>query len=238
MHLSQDPPPASLAALTSLKQETALAQQLVESRFPSSPCPIVWYTQSASFHPSSTSPQNLAHPLNPMKGYMGESLADQALDDDDVENLDDDGTPPSRPGTNGFDLIYILDSIYHFPPAIPHFLTTALASLSPGGVIAYTDVLAPANLSTFMGYWVLPTVVGVPARNLVQRPKTLDEYKKQLLKIGYAEVEIEDWTSDVFPGFSKFLKTRGGMWPLVGRGVDWAFEGGWRYVAVRAKKQS
>jgi hypothetical protein len=223
----------SLTALTSMKKETAMAKDLVHSRFPDPPCPIDWFTQSASFHPSSTTPQNLAHPLNPTKGYMGETHTDSEHDDEDQ-----DASVTTRPMRSGYDLIYILDSIYHFPPAIPHFLTTAISSLAPGGVIAYTDVLAPPGLSSWMGYWILPTVVGVPARNLMQRPKDLEEYKEQLLKIGYEEVEIEEWTDDVFPGFSKFLKSRGGSWPLVGRGVDWAFNGGWRYLAVRAKKAS
>lgn len=251
LHLTQTPPPASLTALTSLKKETVQAQLLVDASFDTLPCPIYWYTQSASFNPSSTTALNLAHPLNPMKGYLGESrsCAEQAEDrerdrdhgeDEDGRTEDDDDDEDQYRSTGlrekGFDLIYILDSIYHFPPAVPHFLTTAISSLSPGGVVAYTDILPPPDLSSFMGHWVLPAIVGVPTRNIVQRPKTLEEYKAQLHKIGYGEVEIEDWTFDVFPGFSKFLKSKSGLWPMVGRGVEWAEKRGWRYVAVRARK--
>ena len=237
LHLTQTTPPASLTALTSLKKETLQAQQLVNSSFESLPCPVYWYTQSASFDPSSTTVLNLAHPLNPMKGYLGESRSD-AQEEEEVDELEEDQIVSAAPLPKGFDLIYILDSIYHFPPAVPHFLTTAISSLSPGGVIAYTDILPPADLSPFLAHWVLPTLVGVPTRNIVQRPKTLEEYKAQLHKIGYAEVEIEDWTMDVFPGFSRFLKSKGGVWPIVGRGVEWAEQRGWKYVAVRAKKSS
>lgn len=179
-----------------------------------------------------------------MKGYLGESRSDAQDDDNDDDDDGDDHTEErdqtgsAGPPQKGFDLIYILDSIYHFPPAVPHFLTTAISSLSPGGVIAYTDIIPPADLSPFMAHWIIPTIVGVPTRNIVQRPKTLEEYKVQLHKIGYAEVEIEDWTADVFPGFSRFLKSKRGAWPMVGRGVDWAEKRGWRYVAVRAKKAS
>lgn len=182
-----------------------------------------------------------------MKGYMGDTRqtedhtdADGFEHTDDVDTDDDveDGYPERSvsSGDQGFDLIYVLDSIYHFPPAVPHFLTTAISSLSSGGVIVYTDVLPPSDLSSLVGHWVLPTIVGVPARNLVQRPNTLEAYREQLLKIGYAEVDIEDWTMDVFPGFAKFLRSRGGSWPVVARGVEWAQNSGWRNIAVRAKK--
>ena len=183
-----------------------------------------------------------------MKGYLGDSqwrsCAEQHEDLDLInhdfgdEDEEDHNSTTRAVREQGFDLVYILDSIYHFPPAIPHFLTTVIQSLSPGGVIAYTDILPPPDLSPFLAHWVLPSIVGVPTRNIVQRPKSLDEYKAQLHKIGYAEVEIEDWTMDVFPGFSRFLKSKAGVWPVVGRGVEWAEKRGWTYVAVRAKKAS
>lgn len=174
-----------------------------------------------------------------MKGYMGTSdgsstpsEADYTEDDDEVV----EDQQMSSPG--GYDLIYILDSIYHFLPHVPHFLTTAIQSLSPGGIIAYTDVVPPSNLPSWLGYWVLPTALGVPTRNLMQRPKDLEVYKSQLEKIGYVNVRIEDWSKEVYPGFAKFLWTKGGFWKGVAKGAEWAYKNEWRFIAVRAEKKA
>jgi len=161
------------------------------------------------------------------------------MDEYDTDN-DDEAQSESREAAKantGYDLIYILDSIYHFPPAVPHFLTTAIQSLSPGGVIAYTDIIPPPNLPSWLGYWILPTALGVPTRNLMQRPKDLVAYKAQLEKIGYVDVRIDDWTAEVFPGFAKFMRTKGGPWTLVARGAEWAFKNEWKFIAVRAEKK-
>jgi len=238
MHLSQSPPPSSLIALTSLRSETTQAQELIQDRHPELAHIVTWHTNSASFHPSSTSPKNLEHPLNPMKGYMGTSDGSPApVEEDYNEEFDDVVAEMQQKPSGGYDLIYILDSIYHFPPAVPHFLTTAIQSLSLGGVIVYTDIVPPANLSSWLGYWTLPTVLGVPTRNLMNRPKDLEAYKAQLEKIGYVNVRIEDWTKEVFPGFAKFLWTKGGFWKGVAKGVEWAFKTDWKFIAVRAEKK-
>jgi hypothetical protein len=238
MHLSQNPPPSSLIALTSLKSETKQAQQLISDRHPELAHLITWQTNSASFHPSSTSPKNLAHPLNPMKGYMGTSGGSAVPSEDDYSDEDDMAEVQEKKSSGGYDLIYILDSIYHFPPAVPHFLTTAIQSLSPGGVIAYTDVVPPSNLPSWLGYWILPAALGVPTRNLMQRPKDLESYKAQLEKIGYVNVKIEDWSKEVYPGFAKFLWTKGGFWKGVAKGAEWAFKNEWKFIAVRAEKKA
>lgn len=161
------------------------------------------------------------------------------MDEYDTDNDDEDQSKfreAAKPNT-GYDLIYILDSIYHFPPAVPHFLTTAIQSLSPGGVIAYTDIVPPPTLPLWLGYWILPTALGVPTRNLMQRPKDLVAYKARLEKIGYVDVRIDDWTAEVFPGFAKFMRTKGGPWTLVARGAEWAFKNEWKFIAVRAEKK-
>jgi hypothetical protein len=136
-----------------------------------------------------------------MKGFMGTDTESPSTEyDTDEDDEDQNESRETRKPTGGYDLIYILDSIYHFPPAVPHFLITAIQSLSPGGVIAYTDVIPPPNLPSWLGYWILPTALGVPTRNLMNRPKDLAAYKAQLEKIGYVDVKIEDWTREVFPG--------------------------------------
>jgi SAM-dependent methyltransferase len=173
-----------------------------------------------------------------MKGYMGTSDGSAAPSEEEYSDEDESvETSPQRvPG--GYDLIYILDSIYHFPPALPHFLATAIQSVSPGGVIAYTDIVPPSTLPSWLGYWILPTTLGVPTRNLMNRPKDLEAYKAQLEKIGYVDVKIEDWTKEVFPGFAKFLWTKGGFWKGVAKGAEWAFKNEWKFIAVRAAKKA
>lgn len=237
MHLSQDTPPSSLIALTSLRSETTQAQQLIQDRHPELSHLVSWHTNSASFHPSSTSPKNLDHPLNPMKGYMGTSDGSAAPVEEDPAEDEGDHVEIPQTSSGGYDLIYILDSVYHFPPALPHFLTTAIQSLAPGGVIAYTDVVPPSNLPSWLGYWILPTALGVPTRNLMNRPKDLEAYKAQLEKIGYVDVRIEDWSKEVYPGFAKFLWTKGGFWKGVAKGAEWAFKNDWKFIAVRAAKK-
>jgi SAM-dependent methyltransferase len=174
-----------------------------------------------------------------MKGYMGTDTGSSPDEYDMSDDVDDDQIQSKEvpKPTGGYDLIYILDSIYHFPPAVPHFLTTAIQSLSPGGVIAYTDVIPPPNLPSWLGYWILPTSLGVPTRNLMNRPKDLAAYKAQLEKIGYVDVKTEDWTREVFPGFAKFMRLKGGPWTLVARGAEWAFRNEWKFIAVRAEKK-
>jgi SAM-dependent methyltransferase len=176
-----------------------------------------------------------------MKGYMGSPPSTGHIYEDDGGDYEEDNEQEGQnqhvKPSGGFDLIYVLDSIYHFPPAVPHFLTTAIQSLSPGGVIAYTDIIPPPDLPSWLGYWILPTALGVPTRNLVARPKDLAAYKAQLEKIGYVDVRIDDWTGDVWPGFARFLREKGGLWTLVARGAEWGLRNDWKFIAVRAAKK-
>ncbi|KAK4685426.1 hypothetical protein P7C73_g4720, partial [Tremellales sp. Uapishka_1] len=234
LHLSHDPPPKHLHALTSLSSDTLHAQDLISSKYPNPSTDIQWFTSSASFRPG----KDHDHPLNPMRGFLGRSKStrrDQDADEDgEVEqSLDQDTTPPGPPP---YDLIYILDAIYHFPPSLPHFLATVLPALTPEtGVVAYTDILPPPDLSPI---WtsILPSLLSIPGRNVAARPKGFVEYKALLERIGYVEVEIEDWSEGVWNGLAGFLRERGGVWGWVAWGVEQAEKTGWKFVAVRAKR--
>jgi hypothetical protein len=191
LHLSSVPPPSHLHALTSLPHESKQARSLVESVYSNTSTEIQYFVSSASPRPG----KDFDHPLNPMKGFLGgKSTPRSHIDDEDedeenlIEEPDVDalggGDPPP------YDLIYILDAIYHFPPSLPYFLNTALHSLTPGnGIIAYTDIVPPPNLSPVLGYLILPWLLSVPSRNLVRRPEGLEGYKALLEKIGYEGVE-------------------------------------------------
>lgn len=150
-----------------------------------------------------------------MKGFLGASKRDVR-----------------SPG--GYNFIYILDAIYHFPPSLHSFLEQTLKSLAPGGVIAFTDLLPPpAGLNPLAAY-LLSTFLDVPLLNLNSRPHGLEEYKAELEGWGYIEVEVQDWSASVWHGFAKDLKAREGIWPYVGSLVENAEKAGWRFVAVRA----
>lgn len=161
-----------------------------------------------------------------MRGYLGKA-----------KNHDEDQRPEVVPGPQPYDLIYILDAIYHFPPSVPYFLSTALSALRPGsGVLVYTDILPPPDLSAAMGHLILPPLLGVPARNLVQRPKSLVEYKAKLEKLGYEDVTVEDWSEGVWEGFGRNLRGRGWIWGMAGRAIDAAARSKWRFVGIRARR--
>ena len=196
------------------------------------------FVASASFRPT----QDIDHPLNPMRGYTGQeggqTRADEEDDEDDDENaygIDTRSKTLNSPPP--YDLIYILDAIYYFPPSVPYYLASVLPSLRPGtGVLAFTDVLPPSSVSNVMGQLVLPMLLSVPARNIVNRPSTLEEYKELLERIGYVDVQIEDWSEHVWDGFADDLAKRGFAWSQVAKVIRGAKTSGWRFVAVRGRK--
>lgn len=183
-----------------------------------------------------------------MQGFLGHSAGQKGSstrdyeDGDEDEELEEESTSHLRADVNsptGYNLIYILDAIYHFPPSLHSFLSIAQKSLAPGGVIAYTDLLPPsAGLNPFVAR-ALSVVFAVPLPNLISCPKDLTKYKADIEALGYEDVVVEDWSPAVWPGFAKNLRDRGGMWAYVGRIIDRAAEGdGWKLLAVRARRAS
>lgn len=211
LHLSS--PRSHIDAIAAIPADTARARALVMAHKVNQSI-----STEVKFHTGSAVPQlerasDQTHPLNPMKGFLGNS-----------GELD-----------GGYNLIYILDAIYHFPPSLHDFLTRTLKVLAPGGVIAYTDILPPPRLNYPTGY-ILSKLLQVPTPNLTSRPSGLTEYRINLEKLGYVNVYVRDWSGNVWPGFSRNLLSRGGGWPLVGGLVRRAEQAGWKFVAVRASR--
>lgn len=236
LHLERDPPPAWLGALTSQPTDTRRAQALVQSRYPNTTTAIEWYTSGASFVPTS----GARHPLNPMRGYMGESSRLERADDEDgVESEEAEGEEHGEDkaaGPRTYDLTYILDAIYHFPPSLPHFLSTLLPAMTPGGVLIYTDILPPPGLNNVLGRLVLPTLFAVPSRNLMHRDNDLERYAARLERVGFGGIEIHDWTEHVFAPLAEHLRAKGAVWRGVARLFQWVERSGWKFIAVRAER--
>lgn len=207
MHLAQG---AQVTGLTTLPSDVLAARQLISTEYPDAN--VDFYTGSATF----TRGKDLDHPLNP-------------------ERL-----RSTREPVPGYDLIYALDVAYHIPPTVLQFAADAHTALSPKGVLAYTDVLPPAWLGSFpgriLGMW-LALPLGLPHRNIIDRPRDLDEYKSDLEGMGYDNVRIEDWSKHVWNGLADNLEKRDGLgWKIAAKGFRYAGEHGWRFIAVRGEK--
>lgn len=234
LHLSQENPPGQLHALTSLSSDIAVSKALVESVYPDTSTRVQFYTFSAQFRPG----KDVGHPLDPMRGFLGEQSSQRFFEEDQSTERKElaDEPPEDKPQSSSkYDLVYILDSIYHYPPSIPSFLASLRSALHSSSLVVYTDILPPPDLSKINAY-LLSRLLSVPMPNLTSRPRNLEEYKAQLGSQGWEDVAVEDWSDGVWNGFSNALKTRGGMWSLVGRAIKVAEENGWKFIGVRARK--
>lgn len=214
------------------------------------PTETTWYTGSASFRPN----KDFDHPLYPMRGFLGDTAQghedpDHVLDveeqvvfatdgDEDAPVEELDAKVEAQSGPEPYDLVFILDAIYHFPPDLGTFLSSVLPSLRKGsGVIAYTDIIAPPALGKFPGRILanfIATFLRVPIKNLSSGPKNIVEYTNGLRNLGFTNIQVVDWTEHVFPGLANNLRKRGGAWQIVAWLADKAAASGWKYVAVRA----
>lgn len=233
LHLQANPSPTHLHGLTSLQAETDAARELL-GRIPITNTSIELFTSSASYRAG----KDFDHPLNPMRGFLGQQS--RLLEEDTTGYEDEDeqqdvlqvsAAPPP------YDLVYILDAIYHFPPAVPYFLASVFKVLRPGvGVVAYTDIIPPAQVSNPLARLILPWVLSVPTRNIANRPANLEEYANLLEKIGYEDIRIEDWSDAVWKGFASNLRQRSWPWQQVAKVVEAADRTGWRFIAVRGRR--
>ncbi|KAG6911918.1 hypothetical protein DXG01_000165 [Tephrocybe rancida] len=107
-----------------------------------------------------------------------------------------------------FDRILALDCAYHFNTRCD-FLRQAYPKLAPGGRIALADICFDARMLQSRRLWFLASVVRLlPAHNIVSG----EDYVSQMKEMGYVDVELEDISAYVFPGFVRFLKARGLGW--------------------------
>jgi hypothetical protein len=63
-----------------------------------------------------------------------------------------------------------------------------------------------------------------------------DQYIDEMQQMGYVDVQMEDISEDVFPGFTRFLKGRGGGWWLFGSVMEWWAGKGMKFVVVSGQK--
>nr|XP_019049943.1 hypothetical protein I302_00363 [Kwoniella bestiolae CBS 10118]OCF28873.1 hypothetical protein I302_00363 [Kwoniella bestiolae CBS 10118] len=236
LHLSSSSPPKHLYGLTSLRSDMMSALSLIDRYTPekAKSTIIKLYPRSAQFRPS----KDLDHPLNSMKGFMGEQPRDLAyLDEDQLLEESDGQITLGRDDPPPYDLIYILDSIYHYPPSLVPFLNTLKPVLRQDkGIVVYTDILPPSVGLPWWKAWFVSYFLSVPLPNLTQRPSSLKGYMELLEKEGWKDVEVKDWSKNVWPGFAKNLIGRGGKWEKVGRTIERVEKEGWKFVAVRARK--
>ena len=130
-----------------------------------------------------------------------------------------------------FDNVVALDCALHFNTR-QEFLYQAFQRLAPGGRVALADVCfsaPPGQVLTLLLWRVLHVM---PRDNIV----TKEQYMQQMNKIGYEDVEMEDVTPFVFPGFRNFLKQRG----YVGGVFAWFMgrlqEQGLRFIIIKGTK--
>ena len=72
----------------------------------------------------------------------------------------------------------------------------------------------------------------MPRENMI----TKEEYVRSMEILGYEDVQLEDISEDVFPGFAQFLSSRGLGWRLFGKGITLLYAGGVRFVLVHGRR--
>ncbi|KAI9445270.1 S-adenosyl-L-methionine-dependent methyltransferase [Lactarius indigo] len=139
--------------------------------------------------------------------------------------------PLSPDFQHDFDNILALDCAYHFNTR-EEFLRQSLHRLTPGGSVALADLCfstPPGPVLTLLLWRVLRTM---PKHNIT----TKDQYIQQMREIGYEDIEMEDITPFVFPGFREFLKQRGGMWGAFSWSMSWLEGRGLRFVIIKGTR--
>jgi hypothetical protein len=142
------------------------------------------------------------------------------------------GHPLDPSSEEYFDTILALDCAYHFQPRTK-FLAQAFNKLRAGGSLALADIcFAPGALQTRRTRWVTAVLRMMPRENMV----STEEYLTQMRGIGYKDVRLDDVTADVFPGFIRFLGTRGLGWAIFGQVMRIFTGAGARFVVITGKR--
>lgn len=135
----------------------------------------------------------------------------------------------NTPNTS-YSTILALDCAYHFRTR-ETFLKQAFEHLSPGGTIALADICFATEESSF-GKRLLRTLGVMPAENMV----SIEAYQCQMQDVGYVGIQVEEITEDVFPGFAKFLNSRGFGWNLFARCIKLLHVVGARFVIISGRR--
>ncbi|KAL0951106.1 hypothetical protein HGRIS_007843 [Hohenbuehelia grisea] len=140
---------------------------------------------------------------------------------------------PLDPSSDGeFDSILALDCAYHFNTR-EAFLDQCFQKLAKDGRLALADIcFSEGSLQRRSTRAILRLLRVMPMENVVS-PK---EYVEIMEKIGFSDVELEDISADVFPGFTTFLKQRGLKWWIFGHVMGWLSALGARFVVVSGRR--
>ncbi|EGN95887.1 hypothetical protein SERLA73DRAFT_76937 [Serpula lacrymans var. lacrymans S7.3] len=140
--------------------------------------------------------------------------------------LDPDSTGPL------YTTILALDCAYHFQTR-NDFLSQAFRCLASGGHVALADIcFTPPSLQSWSSQCLFFILRLVPKQNII----STEQYVRAMTSIGYVDVELEDITDDVFPGFTGFLSTRGLRWFLLALVLRCYAYAGARFVLVSGTK--
>ncbi|KAF9460840.1 S-adenosyl-L-methionine-dependent methyltransferase [Collybia nuda] len=125
-----------------------------------------------------------------------------------------------------FDVILALDCAYHFNTR-KMFLHQSFEKLAPGGRIGLADICFDPSIGSRA--WLVSSLIRViPKYNLT----SIRNYGLDMKEVGYVDIELNDITEDVFPGFIRFLKSRGWRWAAFGTLLQWYVNSGARFVIV------
>ena len=72
----------------------------------------------------------------------------------------------------------------------------------------------------------------MPKKNMMMK----EEYAARMVKMGYEDVQMEDITEHVFPGFVPFLSTRGFTWRIFASAIRLLWSAGARFVVVSGRR--
>jgi hypothetical protein len=133
---------------------------------------------------------------------------------------------PSSP----FEAVIALDCAYHFKTR-RLFLGQCFNRLSPGGRIGLADICFDFTSTIGWRSYVVSFMGLMPRANVV-RPA---EYVQMMQDLGFEDVELEDITANVFPGFFAFLRSQGSLWPFFVATMSVLVRCGMRFVIVSAR---
>ncbi|CAL1695955.1 unnamed protein product [Somion occarium] len=138
-------------------------------------------------------------------------------------------TSPTKPYTT----ILALDCAYHFNNR-HRFLQQSFHHLASGGRIALADICFASTGTTIAKFvrYLIGDLGVVPKENVI----TVQQYYRQMVDLGYVEIEVEDISKDVFPSFTRFLSSRGVVWGVFARVIGLLQIGGARFVIITGKK--
>ena len=155
---------------------------------------------------------------------------------DAIYRPDVQGPHPLDPSSSSepFTTILALDCAYHFDTR-KLFLEQSFHRLAPGGRISLADIcfsetaLRSGWTRFFVSFFGL-----MPLANIVSP----EEYTQCMKAIGYDDIRFEDISSDVFPGFSRFLRGRGWGWAVFASAIGWLGQSGMLFVVISGAKPS